>query len=235
MNLFTALKFYDLFVKRDSLAFDIGAGAYADDESCGDRTAVFRTLGAKVVAVEPQVQAMKFLQSRFDGDRNITLIEKAVSNRPVATDVMYELHRERVVMATLNPQFVTWCDHTKMFGDGEWKKRAVQVTTLNALIEHYGVPQFIKIDVETSDSLVVDSLDTAVKSLSFEFHPWNEQGALEAVDTLATLGDYEFNFSLFEELTFTQGWMDAEAMKAAIKKLVGVELTVYGDIYARLK
>ena len=55
---------------------------------------------------------------------------------------------------------------------GEWADHAVvPVTTLDALIDRYGLPAFCKIDVEGFEEAVVRGLSRPIPSVSFEFTP----------------------------------------------------------------
>ncbi|MEO1511628.1 MAG: FkbM family methyltransferase [Planctomycetota bacterium] len=58
--------FYARFVSRGSLVFDIGANV-------GNRTGVFRQLGARVIAVEPQPHCLNRLRGSFGHDPEVTL------------------------------------------------------------------------------------------------------------------------------------------------------------------
>ena len=59
------------FVRSSDLVFDIGAHV-------GDRTASFRRLGAKVVALEPQPRVFRALRLLFAGDTSVVLRRAAV-------------------------------------------------------------------------------------------------------------------------------------------------------------
>lgn len=59
------IKFYSDFINSGSLCFDIGA-------NYGYRTEAFLQIGAKVIAVEPQKQCVKFMKLKFK-DRLIIL------------------------------------------------------------------------------------------------------------------------------------------------------------------
>src|SRR5689334_3797764 len=61
---------YSQFVKQGDLCFDVGANV-------GDRTAVLRRLGARVVAVEPQSSCVSTLRRRFKNDRRIVVVNEA--------------------------------------------------------------------------------------------------------------------------------------------------------------
>ena len=61
--------FYRKFIVDGDLCFDIGA-------NIGNRTRIFLSLGAKVVAVEPQKECAKFLELRFG--KKINLVKCAL-------------------------------------------------------------------------------------------------------------------------------------------------------------
>src|SRR6266436_503898 len=54
-------QFYGRFVKRGDLAFDIGANT-------GAKTAAFLSLGARVVAVEPNGQCTDYMLKKYQGE-----------------------------------------------------------------------------------------------------------------------------------------------------------------------
>src|SRR6476620_1541006 len=61
-------RLYGEFVRSGDLVFDIGAHV-------GDRTACFRRLGARVVAVEPQPDCAALLRSEFGADGQVEVVE----------------------------------------------------------------------------------------------------------------------------------------------------------------
>ena len=68
-NVNARLSFYSQFLNPNTLCFDIGA-------NIGNRTEIFLTLGARVIAVEPQKECAKMLRLRFGNA--ITVIQAAV-------------------------------------------------------------------------------------------------------------------------------------------------------------
>ena len=74
------LQFYSQFVSPGDLCFDIGSHV-------GNRTATFSALGANVISVDPQPVCISYLHRRFDRDPNVTIVEKAVSDRPGTLDL----------------------------------------------------------------------------------------------------------------------------------------------------
>ena len=69
-----ARRFYGALVRPGDLCFDIGA-------HLGDRTAHFLTLGARVVAVEPQPQLMALLRRRFGRNPHLRFPDHADERR----------------------------------------------------------------------------------------------------------------------------------------------------------
>src|SRR5262245_33095825 len=71
-------QFYRQFIKRNDLVFDVGANR-------GAKTDALLSLGAQVVAVEPNPVCVEFLRSRYAdvlGSGQLQLKEAAVASQP---------------------------------------------------------------------------------------------------------------------------------------------------------
>ncbi len=88
----------------------------------------------------------------------------------------------------------------------------IEIVTLDGLIARYGVPDFIKIDVEGYEDAVLRGLSHPVKALSFEFTTIARDVAMSCFDRLSALADYRYNWALGESqtLTFDRWISDAE-------------------------
>jgi len=101
------------------------------------------------------------------------------------------------------------------------------------LINIYGLPSFIKVDVEGFENQAVATLSTPVKGLSMEFHrDWIPWAAMEHMDSL---GKYEWNYALDHRGQFVGTWGTRGRLITALsKKLTKEGKGSWGDIYGRL-
>ncbi len=218
-------RFYRPLIAPGVLCFDIGAHV-------GGRTASWRRLGARVIAVEPQPDLARFLRWWLGKDNGVELVEAAVDEQPGSIEL--HLSHATPTVSTTSTTFLSDVETIPSFGDVEWGERVtVPATTVDELIARHGRPHFIKIDVEGHELAVLRGLTSAVPLLSFEFLAGTPVRADACLDRLAELGDYRFNASLGESLDLVfEAWCDREHLDAWLKDLAGQDCS--GDIYARL-
>lgn len=219
-----SLKFYNYFISPGDIVFDIGA-------NYGNRVQTFVALEAVVIAVEPQEKCTRFLKSIYG--KNATILQKGVGSD---AGTMNFYISDNSALSTFSLDWIREVKKTKRFGQSNWSKPVpIEVTTLNDLILKYGEPKFIKVDVEGMELKVLQGLDTAVTSLSFEYAvPENLSGLKECLMQMQTLGNYLVNFSEGEtmELFFEQ-WISITDFleQLSTEKFL---MTSAGDIYLRI-
>ena len=137
-------------------------------------------------------------------------------------------------MTTLSTDWVDDVKRDPTFKSVAWPDREeVELVTLQTLIGRYGLPQFVKIDVEGYEAEVLAGLDSAIPALSFEYLPAARAVALACVARLAQLGDYRYNWSEGEtHRLVAHDWLDTAAIRTFIETLPPEAGS--GDIYARL-
>jgi FkbM family methyltransferase len=156
-------------LRRGDLIFDVGANR-------GAKTDIFLRLGARVVAVEPDDSCQAILRDRFCRYRlrssPVTLVDRAVSDTIGVEELLIDGPGSAV-----NTMSRKWADHLKGNKEGfkyqhgglEFSNsKSVPTTTLDDLVNRYGAPFFVKIDVEGHELSVLLGLRDAVPFLSFE-------------------------------------------------------------------
>jgi len=217
-------RLYRRFVKAGDLVFDIGAHV-------GDRTAAFRRLDARVVAVEPQPALIKTLQLMFGRDRAVTIEPVAVGRSAGVIDL--KLNLDNPTVSTVSDAFLRAADGAAGWERQAWTKIvSVPVTTIDTLIARHGRPAFIKIDVEGFEAEALAGLSQAIAALSFEFTTIQRDVAQACLQRCQALGFARYNAALGESQTLVHAaWQRADVIADWLAALP-MEANS-GDVYAR--
>jgi FkbM family methyltransferase len=216
---------YRQFVKPGDLVFDIGAHV-------GDRIAAFRSIGARVIGVEPQPAASRWLNMRYGRNENVKVIQAAMGEK--AGQLTLHVNLANPTISTASDSFIAATKGAEGWEGQNWDETiTVPSLTLDSLIADYGVPAFVKIDVEGFELNVLKGLSEPLPALSFEFTTIQREVGLACLERLMTLGQYRFNVALGESqaMAFEQA-IDMGEMSAYISALPHDVNS--GDIYARL-
>lgn len=216
---------FGTFVSPGDLVFDVGAHT-------GGRVGCFRSLDARVVAVEPNPALLAMMRLLFGRDRNVAIEPIAVSKAKGTMPIHYSTGNP--MLTTLAGDWVREARTTSGFTNIVWDRvTQVEVTTLDDLIAKHGAPAFCKIDVEAAEVDVLAGLSTPIPGLSFEFLNGQQHRASDCLELLEKLGNYEYAISPDESFRFIPDrWLNAAEV---VEELAALPETVgSGDIYARL-
>ena len=213
---------YEEFIKKGDLVFDVGA-------NLGERTKVFRTLGAKVIAIEPTNYCSQYLVKLFQDDPNVIIIPKALGAKEGQGEI--HINEKRPVLSTMSDK---WATESRFSKDNSWERNEqISITTLDALIKQYGTPKFCKIDVEGFEFQVMAGLSSSIPFISFEFLNEFLNDAIQCIDRAISIGNATFNYNVGENMDLTLPlWTSKEQLISSITNIN--DKTLWGDIYIHI-
>jgi FkbM family methyltransferase len=216
--------FYGQFLRPGDLCFDIGA-------NLGNRLRVFRKLGCRVIALEPQQFCFTSLREEFSADSAVVLIQKAAAASESEVEILIA---NAHTISSMSPDWIRKVKESGRFKDYQWdSKEKVASTTLDALIAVYGLPRFIKIDVEGYEPEVLKGLSQPVPYLSFEWTPEFSTATLECLAHLESIGTIETNYSLGESMELAcEKWITPGRLNELLAPMQ-TDTRIFGDIYVR--
>ena len=219
-------RLYRQFVKPGDLVFDVGAHV-------GDRIWALRSLDCHVVAIEPQPLFMRFLRKLYGLASNVSLEFCALGAQDGSGEIL--VSSRNPTLSSLSSDWVNEIADVNGFRHVLWDGCiTVEISTLDSLIARYGLPAFCKIDVEGYEINVLKGLTHPVPVLSFEFLSSQRSRAIQCLERISDLGDYDFNISYGEYLAFIRpDWCTQQDIIHHIEQLP--DRVSSGDVYARLK
>lgn len=203
---------------KERLIFDIGANE-------GAKTRVFLEMSTRVIAVDPDPHNQKILRDSFRAYRlrplPVVIVPKAVSES--SGSAIFWMSEPGGAKNSLNSKWVE-----ELSRDGErfghrldfGQRMQFETTTLDELIHEFGVPDFIKIDVEGHEPAVLNGLRQPVPALSFEVNlPSFLEEGLRCVDRLEALAaGGRFNWSTDVTSGFSlEQWLDADSFREQLR------------------
>jgi len=216
--------FYSEFINSGALCFDIGANV-------GFKTNVFLKIKARVVALEPQKECIKLLSAKF-GSKAV-ILQKGAGAKNEIKEFYISNNSE---LSSFNDKWVGDLNDGRFTGSVVQNVEKVEVVTLDSLIDIYGRPDFIKIDVEGYENEVLKGLNRSFGCLAFEYtvpEKLNEisEGLKIMNDKYSNLmcnyavGNYVNSFVL-------PAWISITDMMELVKKQEFAN-TFAGDIYIK--
>lgn len=218
------MQFYGGLLASGDLVFDIGA-------NMGNRSKAFLMLGARVVAFEPQRECVDYLRAAAGHHPGFTLVAKALGDRSGLAEMLVS---DDHVISTLS---IPWQQATLAsgrFGKARWdRSQMVIIDTLAQAIMEYGMPKFVKIDVEGFEYEVVSTLMHPIAAMSIEFTSEYLESTVRCVEHFETLADNNvYQISIEESMEFSlQTWVSATEL---LDTLQGLQPGAWGDLYVRM-
>ena len=219
-------KFYSNFINPGELCFDVGA-------NIGNRVDAFLNIGAKVIAIEPQEACISILEKKYEN--KIQIVKKGVGAEEGLLDFYIS---DTSALSSFSTDWIQSVKISNRFKNSKWNKvQKIEITTLDKLINEFGLPVFIKIDVEGYESEVFTGLSHRIKALSFEYTVPEQTGkVITCIEKLESIDkDFECNYCIGESMEMTLGlWVSSSRMKELFTEHK-FKSSGFGDIYIRFK
>jgi FkbM family methyltransferase len=190
-----------------NLVFDIGSNV-------GTTVEFFSQKANKVVGFEPNPRLVEILRRRFN-NRNVIIDSRGLSN---------EIGEKKFRIAnadTISTFSEDWVNNSRFTGGYSWNEGIiVETTTLDSVIEQYGTPDYIKIDVEGYEFEVLTSLTKVLENtiISFEWAEEQKNKIEQTIKYLFNLGYEKFSYTEADKIL-----MDVEIDWRTIDKLNLIE------------
>jgi len=206
------------------MVFDVGA-------NLGNRIDAFLSCGASVICLEPQPECVKHLASVYGSDKRVTILQCAAGE--TECDMPIRRVKPSDTMATMSEEFILRTDRTGRFGNRPYTESlTVKVIKVESLIEKFGRPSFIKIDVEGFEERVLAGISTHLSALSFEWTPEMFDHADRCMQICETLGLKYFHISFGESMKFCHPRTISRPEMEGLLISLATDVALFGDIYA---
>jgi FkbM family methyltransferase len=169
------------------LLFDIGANR-------GDATIAGVKLGYKVIALEPAPRVFAELVRNFIYDSNVIPLRLAVSETTGDRIEFYECVEDG--LSTMEKSWLT--DPNMPYNGKEFRTINVNTCTMDWLVEQYGKPDLIKIDVEGAEWAVFKGMTQNYGKLAFEWTQETLDQHEEQLAYLKSIGYTKFRMQFIE-------------------------------------
>lgn len=218
------MKIFENIIKKGDLVFDVGS-------NIGDKSESFLSLGAKVIGFEPQSECYHYLLDRFKGNTNFITENIALSNK-VGSEIMYKASYHTI--SSMSEEFITEAKKERFIGYNWDTKIVVETNTLDNIIEKYGLPSFIKIDVEGYELNVLQGLSTSVDYVSVEFNPELCQSTVDCIEYVDNLNNNQslFNYGYREDEFFKFDWISKYQIIEYLRS-INDHVFEFGDVYIK--
>jgi len=158
------------------LVFDIGANV-------GKWTKSNLDTYDKIISIEASEKTFKKLQQNCNNPK-IVALNYAVCNNNFNDILFYEAQED--VLSTINKEWLQ--SSSSRFFNKPYKETMCKTITIDKLINEYGKPDLIKIDVEGGEFECISSLSQKVNLLCFEWASETNNITFNCLEYLSKIG-----------------------------------------------
>lgn len=151
----------------------------------------------KIITVEASPVTFNKLVNNCKNDK-IILLNYAVCNNNGADITFY--HAKCDTLSTINKAWLT--DKSSRFYNHPYSEVICKTTSIDKLIEQYGMPELIKIDVEGGEYECISSLTCKTNLICFEWASETNDITLKCIGYLFNLGYKQYHIQYEDDYLF---------------------------------
>ena len=210
------IRFFQKFVRSGDLCFDIGCNV-------GHLSEALLDVGARIIGVDPQADCIREARARVGRNKGIEFVCTAVGESEGTAQLFVA---ESSIVSSLKAEWYE--EHTSTIN--------VPVTTLDSLIEQFGIPHYVKIDVEGFEIEVLKGLSQKINCVSFEYHTGHKlesiENTIDCLNRIRMLQDGSVvNVNLNNQPVYCFPiWMELDSFIDVFKNELWPQPQSFGDI-----
>lgn len=158
----------------------------------------------KIISIEASPITFNHLVNNCKNNDNIILLNYAVCNNNGKDIIFYQADCH--VLSTINKEWLT--NTASRFYNYPYKEIICKTISIDKLIEQYGLPNLIKIDVEGGEYECICSLTQKVNLLCFEWASETNLITFNCLDYLYNLGYLQFYIQMEDNYLFRPQYND---------------------------
>lgn len=204
-----------------NLIYDIGA-------NIGTTSDIFKNISKKVVSFEPNPHLKEILENKFK-NTNVIVDGRGISNHNGIQKFKIASYH---TISTFSEDWI----NTSRFSNGFTWSDGIDVTTvtLDSIIDEYGIPDYIKIDIEGYEYEAISSFTKLIPNMVVGFE-WAEEQKTKielTLNHLVNLGYNKFSYTLADKVLFDNeiDWKTIETL-SLIEDLDSNRKDRWGMIY----
>jgi FkbM family methyltransferase len=189
--------------------FDIGA-------NIGNWSLSNINICEKIITVEASPTTFNKLLLNIGNNSKITCLNYAVCNSDNEYITFYDSNAD--TLSTINNDWLD-SENSRFYNQYKYQEIKCKTIKLDKLIDIYGVPELIKIDVEGGEFECITSLTKKVNNLCFEWASETNNITFKCLDYLEKLGYTNFAIQFEDNYTYRpQIYKDKNVIKEYLNK-----------------
>lgn len=188
--------------------FDIGA-------NIGNWSLANINNSIKIISIEAVPETFMKLKNNTCNNGNILCLNFAVCNSDKEYIDFYKCDYD--TLSTLNKDWLA--SENSRFYNYKYNTITCKTISIDKLIQEYGTPELIKIDVEGGEFECLSSLTQKVNNICFEWASETNDITFKCIDYLETLGYTEFSIQFEDNYTYRPSfYRDLNLIKEHLNK-----------------